>query len=83
MYIALSYIGGKFVPGEVLPSDLPKDTLDWLLRSGAAEKVAEPAPKAAPVPEIIVEDAEIEVPKDIDASEGVIQKKPRKSRAKK
>lgn len=43
MYIALKYIGGKYTPGEILPDNLPDDTLKWLLEAGAIRKTA-PAP---------------------------------------
>ena len=40
MYIAVTYIGGKYVPGEVIPDDMPRDKLDWLIRAGAVRKAA-------------------------------------------
>ncbi len=43
MYVALNHIGGKYTPGEILPDNLPDDTLKWLLEAGAIRKVA-PAP---------------------------------------
>lgn len=46
MYIAVTYIGGKYVPGEVISEDMPKENLDWLIQSGAVRKAA-PAPLAA------------------------------------
>lgn len=46
MYIAVTYIGGKYVPGEVISEDMPKEKLDWLIQSGAVRKAA-PAPLAA------------------------------------
>lgn len=53
MIIAQRYIGNRFVPGEILPDDLPKDMLDWLIRSGAAiHKAEEAAPEPAPEAEI-------------------------------
>ena len=46
MYIAVTYIGGKYVPGEVISEDMPEESLNWLIRSGAVRKAA-PAPLAA------------------------------------
>jgi len=43
MYIAVTYIGGKYIPGEVISEDLSKEKLDWLIRAGAVRKAA-PAP---------------------------------------
>jgi len=43
MYVALKHIGGKYTPGEILPDDLPDDTLKWLFEAGAIRKTA-PAP---------------------------------------
>ncbi len=40
MYIAVTYIGGKYVPGEVIPDDMPRDKLDWLIRAGAVRQAA-------------------------------------------
>lgn len=46
MYIAVTYIGGKYVPGEVISEDMPEESLNWLIQSGAVRKAA-PAPLAA------------------------------------
>lgn len=46
MYIAVTYIGGKYVPGEVISEDMPKERLDWLIQAGAVRKAA-PAPSEA------------------------------------
>ena len=46
MYIAVTYIGGKYVPGEAIDEDMPKENLDWLIQSGAVRKAAS-APLAA------------------------------------
>ena len=49
MYIANHYIGGRFTPGEIVPDDLPREKLDWWLRSGAIREVAPDAePAEAP-----------------------------------
>ena len=45
MYIAITYIGGVFTPGEVLPDDYPADKLEWLIKAGAVRQAA-PAPSA-------------------------------------
>ena len=45
MYIAITYIGGMYVPGEVVSEDMPKERLEWLIRAGAVRKAA-PAPAA-------------------------------------
>ena len=81
MFVALTYIGRDYVPGEVLPPDVPKETLDWLIEAGAVKEVS--ASSAAPE-EAISED---EIPVDIDAAEGIVTeeapKKARKGRSKK
>jgi len=46
MYIAVTYIGGKYIPGEVISEDMPEESLNWLIQSGAVRKAA-PAPLAA------------------------------------
>ena len=45
MYIAVTYIGSTYVPGEIISEDTPKEKLDWLKRAGAIREVA-PAPEA-------------------------------------
>ncbi len=39
MYVAKAYIGRQFVPGEVLPDDLPPELIGRLVRAGAAVEV--------------------------------------------
>lgn len=46
MYIAVTYIGGKYIPGEVISEDMSEESLSWLIQSGAVRKAA-PAPLAA------------------------------------
>jgi len=45
MYIAVTYIGSRYVPGEIISEDTPKEKLDWLKRAGAIRE-------AAPDPEV-------------------------------
>lgn len=45
MYVANSYIGKRYVPGEVIEDDLPGETLKWLLEAGAVFEVPDRAPK--------------------------------------
>ena len=40
MYMALTYIGGQYVPGEVIDENTPRETIEWLLRAGAIEEIA-------------------------------------------
>lgn len=53
MYIAVTYIGGKYIPGEAISEDVPKEKLDWLIRAGAVRK-------AAPVPAISIAPPSVE-----------------------
>ncbi len=41
MYIAQAYIGGQYAPADVLPEDLPKESIDRLLKAGAIKYVAD------------------------------------------
>ena len=50
MYIAVTYIGSRYVPGEIISEDTPKEKLDWLKRAGAIREVA-PAPGQPAAPE--------------------------------
>ena len=67
MYIAVTYIGGKYVPGEVIPDDMPMDKLDWLIRAGAVRKAA-PDPDTRPRREEAMRQ-EAEAPDPADAPE--------------
>jgi hypothetical protein len=85
MYIAKSYIGREFVPGEVLPDDLPEEVVERLLRAGAIREVEGVAVSAAPLaptdppadPEGEPEDPESEIdddaePEEIDVTAGIV-----------
>lgn len=50
MYIAVTYIGSRYVPGEIISEDTPKEKLDWLKRAGAIREAA-PDPEAPVVAE--------------------------------
>lgn len=45
MYIAVTYIGSRYVPGEIISEDTPKERLNWLKRAGAIREAA-PDPEA-------------------------------------
>lgn len=45
MYIANTYIGSAYTPGDIIHDDLPADTLNWLIEAGAVREAA-PAPFA-------------------------------------
>lgn len=45
MYIATSYIGGDYTPGEIIRENLPGETIERLLKAGAIRKAA-PDPEA-------------------------------------
>lgn len=53
MYIAVTYIGSRYIPGEIISEDTPKEKLDWLKRAGAIREAAPnpEAPVMAEVPE--------------------------------
>lgn len=40
MFIAVTYIGSTYVPGEIISEDTPKEKLDWLIRAGAIREAA-------------------------------------------
>lgn len=76
MYIAVTYIGSTYVPGEIISEDTPKEKLDWLKRAGAIREVA-PAPEApvkaelpenngqaAKTPAMEADEQEAELPED-------------------
>lgn len=76
MYIAVTYIGSKYVPGEIISEDTPKEKLDWLKRAGAIREAA-PDPEApvvaeapedkgteAQAPDPETDDPETEAPED-------------------
>ncbi len=49
MYIAKVHIGGKYMPGDALPDDMPAETLAWLISAGAVRMTAPVAlPSDAP-----------------------------------
>lgn len=78
MIIAVSYIGTDYVPGEILPDDLPEAFIQRLLKTGAVKESAPdpvsvaakaeaaqeeiPAPEADEGPEEIEEEAAYEEP---------------------
>jgi hypothetical protein len=41
-YCAKCYIGGEYIPGEIIEDDgtLDEKTIDWLLKTGAIEEIA-------------------------------------------
>lgn len=43
MFVAKTYIGGAFTPGEIIPDDYPSDRLEWLKNAGAIHEI-EPTP---------------------------------------
>ena len=57
MYIAKTYIGGAYTPGDVLPDDFPAEKLEWLIQAGAVREAA-PAPSADTATEESAKDAE-------------------------
>lgn len=76
MYIAVTYIGSRYVPGEIISEDTPKEKLDWLKRAGAIREAA-PDPEApvmaeapedkgpeAQAPDPEPDDLETEAPED-------------------
>ncbi len=76
MYIAVTYIGSRYVPGEIISEDTPKEKLDWLKRAGAIREAA-PDPEApvmaeppedkgteAQAPDPETDDPETEAPED-------------------
>lgn len=46
MYLAKTYIGTKYAPGEIIDT-LPQESADWLLKAGAIEVLAS-APATEP-----------------------------------
>ncbi len=97
MYIAVTYIGGKYVPGEVIDDDIPQETLEWLIKSGAVRQSAyepEQAAAVAPEPEAAAEEppkAEYTTEpaydvdddaREIDAMEGIVKPKAKRKTAK-
>lgn len=85
MYIATTYIGSAYTPGEVLPDDLPAEKLEWLIRAGAVREAA-PTPSAAepaadyaetPADDLPEAEAEEEIfeeeAPEIDAMAGVVK----------
>lgn len=87
MYIATTYIGGAYTPGEILPDDFLEEKLAWLIEAGAVRK-AESAPSMPDFePEAMVEaeapqeepeadtneiDEEENAP-EIDVMDGIVQ----------
>ena len=94
MYIAVTYIGTDFTPGEVLPDNLDKALIERLLKSGAIredtpEPVRRPAPPAEPeAPETDAvepeEDDAYEEPEapEIDVMDALVEKPAKPSRKK-
>ena len=97
MYIAVTYIGTDFTPGEVLPDNLDKALIERLLKSGAIredapEPIHRPATQVTPeVPEAPKDDAEetadesaYEEPEapEIDVTDALVGKPARMSRKK-
>ena len=82
MIIAVSYIGTDYVPGEILPDDLPEAFIQRLLKTGAVKESAPdpvsvaakaeaaqeeiPAPEADEGVEEIEEEAAYEEPEEIE-----------------
>jgi len=67
MYLAKTYIGMKYAPGEII-DDLPKEQAEWLIGAGAVEVLAptreEPEPDhTAGAPEIDVMEGVTDKPK--------------------
>ena len=89
MYIAVSYIGSAYTPGEVIPDDYPAEKLDWLIRAGAVREAA-PAPSSPAPQEPSLPDEELpevepsgedEFDEDVDAMEidvmaGIVKDEP-------
>lgn len=40
MYIAKVHIGGRYMPGDILPDNMSAETLEWLIRAGAVRVTA-------------------------------------------
>ena len=97
MYVAVSYIGDEFVPGEIIPDDLPKGQLEWLIRAGAVREKAlapdespetpeepeteEPAAESQE-PETESEIEEAEEAPEIDIMDGLVaEEEPKPARA--
>ena len=57
MYIATTYIGGEYTPGDPIPDDFPAEKLAWLIRAGAVRKAA-PAPSLPDCEPEAMEEAE-------------------------
>ena len=93
MYIALSFIGSDFTPGEILPEDTDAELIRRLIRAGAVRETA-PEPGSAPkapqeaqgaapetaegsVPEEVQEIDEDEPVPEIDIMDGIVQDEPK------
>lgn len=84
MYIATTYIGSAYTPGDPLPDDFSAEKLAWLIRAGAVRKAApdpampefepeEPeAPKEEPEADMDEIDEEDEAP-EIDVMAGIVK----------
>jgi len=87
MYIATTYIGGVYTPGDPIPDDFSAEKLAWLIQAGAVRKAAsapsmpdfEPeateeadAPQEVPEAEVNEIDEEEEAP-EIDVMAGIVK----------
>lgn len=68
MYIALTYIGRDFTPGEVLPDGMDEKLIHRLLKAGAIRETA-PAPAAFQVKTEPVPDETVDMPDEAEAEE--------------
>ena len=66
MYIATTYIGSAYIPGDTISEDIPAEKLEWLIQAGA---VRESAPAPSPAPEPIPAEADIEQPNEAEPDE--------------
>lgn len=72
MYIATSYIGRDYTPGEIIRENLPKETIERLLKAGAIRKAA-PAQAAEEVPQ---EPPETELPPEDEREDAETEEAP-------
>ena len=68
MYIAVTYIGSRYVPGEIISEDTPKEKLDWLKRAGAIREAA-PDPEAPVIAEAPEDDPQAAQAPDAEPDE--------------
>ena len=84
MMSAVKHIGGRWRPGDVLPDDLPRATIEWLTAAGAIrmESAHEAPPTVSPPEEPEDEFDDEAVAEEIDAMDGIIADKPKTGRRK-